>query len=730
MYRETDAIIIESFEVLPRNVAVFQGVGRLRRVFPDNAASIPFSQFADLAWQKVIARTVAKLSVQEVAETKQRVKKAGNKHIEERDTNNPQMITEFLMTVFGACGEFKSVPTIEKKTREEVLWQQAKSPWRRSPIWLVFRVALQRLCRIKNQEDQLYKSFMAFFMSKILKMACTQNLPSDTIHCMAAKLSCRIQKLGTLLVGSEESIARCCVTLETAVKLLDDRWASIRSQEAEEATQNVITLSGLDFAIAVPMTLPALDGFIADLSRRTSRTRTTGFDPQEWAIQTFATEVPTLPSSFGSTSESLPFVLVAFEEWVAKDLGRWLEGRLFMEDTTSILCNLTKTYTELAFKLYDANPESLSVMFLTVTELWVACDQSACAHTPLLCKYMPEVPDDLLQSLLLPLLSQMERLAKVEEYIKSRVRLAKPRAPSVFRSYGDASGFQVRYVEQSVEHQSLLQTIMKDAEASRDRKIAEFRSLKATYTDLMDQYDRANHQYREVWDAYTDEWTTEHVSNCHKCFLDKSAARLCIHIHEWPLPSDLPAAQCVVFELKVPIVFAFWRETTFYLMSNVLGMKYIGKDSANEKVYTVDSCLLKYNTSVQMRLHLSSDTKPNAVTHRDAKRIATATEEEILLNNGLRYSYYDQAKHCFAQSLVTTDKLVQLCAYSQECAIIQDFFLRPSSRPSGRSANKVISAQAFCPSDMTLDEFKALTTIPTGHRIQWLNIFSSYLFHR
>jgi hypothetical protein len=98
----------------------------------------------------------------------------------------------------------------------------------------------------------------------------------------------------------------------------------------------------------------------------------------------------------------------------------------------------------LAYEHYSGNPENISLMVLTSLELWIAWDKSATQQHPLLLDYDPAIPSELLQSLILPLKNELERLSRVETYLKERQRKAKPGFPSVFTEFGSPNSFSVR----------------------------------------------------------------------------------------------------------------------------------------------------------------------------------------------------------------------------------------------------------------------------------------------
>ncbi|KAK0972719.1 hypothetical protein LTR54_017493 [Friedmanniomyces endolithicus] len=133
------AIRFEAFELAPLNQAFYQSKGRLGRSFPGSAVDIDFPTFAEPGLVDTTARTLVKMSFQAAPGMQPQVRKAKAMVDEDRDTTHPGMISEFIMGFLNAVGQSAHVDTISKNTREEVLLLDARSPWRRSPVWLLLR---------------------------------------------------------------------------------------------------------------------------------------------------------------------------------------------------------------------------------------------------------------------------------------------------------------------------------------------------------------------------------------------------------------------------------------------------------------------------------------------------------------------------------------------------------------------------------------------------------------
>ncbi|KAM0228583.1 hypothetical protein ACHAPO_010661, partial [Fusarium lateritium] len=122
MYRTAASITFETFELSPSNKDVMETQGRLVRRFPANATVILCRDFKDIDFQDALAKTLAKISRQTVEETKQKVKKAKQEHIEDRETVHPRIVVDLLPGILRGIGKQVSVTGISKNTHEEVMW--------------------------------------------------------------------------------------------------------------------------------------------------------------------------------------------------------------------------------------------------------------------------------------------------------------------------------------------------------------------------------------------------------------------------------------------------------------------------------------------------------------------------------------------------------------------------------------------------------------------------------
>ncbi|PON24166.1 hypothetical protein TGAM01_v206854 [Trichoderma gamsii] len=716
---DKDNAVFEPFELSPQNERVMAISGRLKRSFPASSTAVSLEVFNQEQCQAGLANTIATMSYQEVSEMKPKITKAGDQHIEERDTTAPTIVTDFLVTGLSAIGRPSQGSKIWKNTREEVLWSNADSPWHRSSVWLLVRVAIQLYLSRSASNKELYKEFMVFFMAYILQCCEAHDLPSDIYHCMMAKISKRLIKIDRHKaypwIATVEKVLRNCQSQN------EERWNVIMRKN--ETLVDIHPLSANEISQGRFVTCQKIDHFIEQIYSRQVIEADKDFTPPWILEKNEKDDLPSLEAISPKEQSTIPFYLSAFETWVETSLYPWLTSHILEEDTCERLYNTTEAYYNLALSQYDEDPESISIMLLVIMELWVACDKAATQHHPLILNYRSEMPHELLQSLILPLRGQMERLKTVEDYLEQRRARAYFSYPSIFHSFGHVHSFSVQYFDSSPAHQTLLRDIEQEAESARQRKKDEFSRLKNEYENWIKLYNSASHDFEDVVNWKTGVSNSEHSSSCSKCdYLDK-AETLRIDIHEWPLPEKRLDAQSTVFELKVPKCFNDWRNMSSFCRIHVLGSLYGGSGDQPAE-WTLGLYLPSYYDNAARTIILASTTKPNVHSHRRSKLVKTAVLQDVLVANGMRYAYYDAEQRCYISEIHCTDDVPKMCTYtlSQQCASLQDFIFRPHHKPNGLTPNHVISRQAMSPDHLSLEEFKAMASIPVGYRLGWQNI--------
>lgn len=625
-------VSIEAFELSPTNEAVYADTGRLRRCFPGPAMEFSLDDMTNPAFSKAFAQFMTQLDTDTPAEALPLVTKANEKVVEVRDTVHPMFITQLMMGMLRGMGQPHATVRIHKHTHEEVSYDDAYMPWRRSPLWLLIRVALQTSL-MSDEDHSDYKSFMIFFMAQLVEQAVKTNCPSDMLFIMTAKISRRVLKYD---VCQDTKWMKCVRQIVAANQLeLRTRWKNYQIEDGlpkakfPECSTNWETDTHLSLHELSPYLDKVKDWSASSVSNDT-------YSPDcPVRVSHVSNEFPDRKLRFNKSNRPIKLRVMDIDEWVKTSLDEWIQIHLQDQTTCTQLADLVQEYSEAASDVYDDSPEFFSTKLLTLMELWVALDKSATYHEPLLMEYATGFSESLFESLLLPKKAEMERLARIEAHISTRNNSATYGSSLIFEQGSDPCSLAVRYYAQSAHHQRLFERIEKHATNTRHQKKKELIDLQALYADRLRRYQQQSCEYRTYRRRGRER--TGHSKSCERCSIFKSAENMTISVHEWPLPSTKLNTMLAVFELDVPLDVISWRSTTFSMLVDVLSKPAM---SETGQVYLLRnySDLARYSGSNgKNRIGLASKTKSFLNSHYRGKKVSMATEENICVNNGLHY---------------------------------------------------------------------------------------------
>jgi hypothetical protein len=211
--------------------------------------------------------------------------------------------------------------------------------------------------------------------------------------------------------------------------------------------------------------------------------------------------------------------LADFETVVRSGIDHWVA--LVSPQTTESACisieACASAYSSRAMNTYKGNPENLSIMLITLLELWVAMDKVVTGQIPLLADYSPEMPLTLLEHLLVRKSSALDRVKRLHEYMKARHHEA--RSPlSAFSSTTNDESFAVRYFYESSKLRSLKLAIEADASKEREKKKNELQTCNQRYDELQKSAEALSHEY-----TYNSRGQERHkTKRCPKCRLENT----------------------------------------------------------------------------------------------------------------------------------------------------------------------------------------------------------------
>ena len=702
-----DFVQFEVFEVSPQNTDVMTTMGKLLCSYPGPAIRVPTDLFMDECFLRELSSFLVQMDADCLDSTPTTLK-GGSVVVEIRETVHPRYISELLMGILGGCGQPADVDRITKRIGDEVLWDDALKPWRRSPLWLTLKVTLQSSLRVSD----LYKPFILFFHTHLLRCCVHQDFPSELLYTMRAKIARRLSKMNPPV--SLHVLDHVHASFEKTEALLSKRWTAF---QAKGSTSPTLQPDRLNFIADAVVSLHSSNSYLA----MTLRSGSLGFSQVQFTPPN-GTRLNSVRDFTQFTNGQLSMAvdedqyvaLKDFEFAVEKNLESWVAATRGNDDAPNVIASCIRQYVAGARRFYEDSAEDNSIMILTIMDLWVALDTLTIRQCPLLKQYSPKIPSDFLHPLLLHRSSTLERALHTEEYLSRRHNEAR-NTTSIFSNDITESSFVVKYFRASESHQRLYDEIITDAQQKRASKRTELVSLNESSKSLLSEASKLDHE------SFATHGRSYRVT-CRKCQLENEARALEIHVHEWPLPSSMVRAQQTVFELSPLPAFSAWRDMTYMVLRD-LGMSSVPDTDDRPKAFLDSfSGLSRWATQSQRvsRLTIGSTTKSfSDQTHYKRVEIP-AKESSVLVNNGLSFCLFDRTRGSWTMDSFFTSSVTELCTppipTSSPYRHLHHFVSNTKHTP-----NDIIASQANCPEEITLHEFLAFSGLRSGPRLQWLN---------
>jgi hypothetical protein len=458
--------------------------------------AIPYSVFDNSSFQDNLAALLEQASTESIKRFAARTNKAGSFAFESRDTVDPSLITQMLMTLLEVNGRRIFPPLLRKRVRDDVCWTDgAEKPWRRCPYWLVLRVGLQRhLCTIHGGEEGKahYKFLLCFVLARLIDDA-LDHLSPDLLAFLKAKLTRRLAKLELDRDGASSGVRP---VYELMFATLEPFFHKMTKKASEH-----IEVVWNDFKKTIRRPIPFLPRY-AEQCHLILSLPNSGLYLQQvlsWCLhkdsgaQSFVPHRP--PIEFDSSMATTKnFTAFADRCYSLSELEIEIGGNYFASpaSTTSHKNRCMKlamkidTYLNAVSNTYDSNPEQKSIMILTVMELWISMDQCAAELFNLLTEYNPGIPPEILDVLQLPDFTDMLRLQQIEEYLRARYTKCNFSRRTIFDDPVKGC-FAERYFDESEDSQRLQElhhSIETVAEFALKRKEQEWQELSVEFENL------------------------------------------------------------------------------------------------------------------------------------------------------------------------------------------------------------------------------------------------------
>jgi len=696
-------MIFEAFEVSATPGAVMEVERKLVCSYPGPAVELPLDVANDPSFVEQLVSFLVHMDVDQLGAPT--TTKAQSKVPETRGTAHPRYITQLLIMILHGMGTEAEVKRITKRVADDVCWQSARNPWRRSPLWLVLRVAIQTTADSRDT----YKKFMVFFQTKLLHMFLDNGLSSELLYTARVKTSRRVYKLGA---SASPSLLKAVETVGRKIdRCLQARWSEEQHLQAFSPSYTpdpftfkeyttISLLESRDYLIKVMK---------PDLYPKTS----TELHPRHIVRLDgdFHILCPDgLEKVAQADSYAAQLALADFEFLVQERLDSWVTKNSGDESACKTLGSCLKQYITIAVKQYSSAPEAQSLMLLTIMELWVALDFIAVVQCPLLSSYSPEIPASILDPLLLRRAKSIERAARIEQYLRRRHSEATC-ATSIYSDQLDNTTFAVRYFQRSPPLQVVKASIERDATAARVQKRKELGRMNAEHESLSQRVASCSCEYTKKG---------RHSYSCSRCKLQKKANGMRITVHEWPLPTRPLEDEAIVFELNCPPVFAIWRTRTYEILRDV-GMAHITSGFNHAAPFLLEHYegLAAWSEEGRSgRVTFGSMTKSFLKSHYRQVRIP-ADEDSVCVNNGLSFRLYDQERgeNAFSSFNLNLDSY---CTLPLPEGVYRH--LQYAVGHTTHTHNETIVNQGDCPVNLSMHEQLAFSNLRCGPRLQWMNI--------
>ena len=486
---------IESFETSAPATDVLKASTPLKWDLTSQAVNLPVATFQNVNFQKSLSDFLEKSSVEHVNQFAAKTLKAGSNTYESRDTPSPAVIGQLLVAILEANGRKTTVECTRKHVYDDVCWSDGSEvPWRRSPTWLALRVGLQRCLTFMFGEvvgTFHYKVFMSYVLARLCEKYSVEHTLSPDLLAFARKRVGRraeklqhrreawADKLDSQTLSLLDKWAPAFLTILSSVyTTLEQNWTQVRARTIKQIGPIPRRTDASGTYLKLLHSQEQLFGIINEASFRKPfeqpylehRYRKV-LQYSTWTTREF-TDVQTFVDYLD---------LAGIEDSLRAKIST--KQGSFTEDGCVKLLQEMRKYFALASKAYRSDPQQSSLMLLLLMELWQAIDASAIKLFPLLAKYGPNFPADLLYVLQLASMVDMNRLRQLELYLEQRNGIINKGLPSMFGELTKDS-FQVQFFDSSGSLQRKLAAISEANEKKLSRKELECQKQNAEYNKI------------------------------------------------------------------------------------------------------------------------------------------------------------------------------------------------------------------------------------------------------
>ena len=380
--------------------------------------------------------------------------------------NDPQYINALLSGVLQSLGRAADVPPVTKRDGSRIIKRvrdyvgfssNVDGVWRRSPLWLLVRVAIQMTVN-RSLGRAFYKCFILFLMCTLARDKDNTSLSKDLLHLMSSRILRRLSKLGS---STSDWLSEMTLKTDTCLReILDARWEqlNVRPSPFRNPSQDELTR---DTQLSLLNSHEYIRNALTNSGPPLLGTPFHPSHPRRGTIEDFLSLNGTF---FDKVYAADPGVtLHDVERSVEESIDDWIACVTDVDEAcTQLEILMDKYMMNAAHEAVLLNPENMSIRLLTGIELYVALDKLVVKEVPMLADYSPEIPIAFLERMLLRKTTSLHRLSCAYQYLSARHARSRP-GWSLLSNEFIQDSFSVRYYDQSPHLQQLKARIEQDA---------------------------------------------------------------------------------------------------------------------------------------------------------------------------------------------------------------------------------------------------------------------------
>jgi hypothetical protein len=407
-------VVFDAFEASPTAPAVLETSHALQWSFPSRSVAISELEFSKDSFQDGLADFLEQASEVAFDQFAARASKGDKMVVESRDTPSPALITEMLLSFLEATGRAFPVHAVHKRVRDDVVLGSSETPWRRSPYWLILRVAAQRILLTSCSDDlgtsRLYFKFVMCIVFARLLADCQPTLHPEKTLMLQAKLCRRLAKLQTDMSEAPAALQQ----------LYEKEFSKTRSFFESTLTKAKAAISTLWDAHKrrVTRSIPLLPSCasnrdlvlkLQNSGRKLQNLLNTSVDPPK---RKSLLGPPSLAEGTVSQVDEFATRCSKLVDCASKAMSQLDCSFSSPADKCVTLSGAMMKYMDAVGTYYLDDAILMSQYLLNLFELWVAIDSLATTICPLLQHYHPVFVPEAIDMLCLMTRRDMERLRK------------------------------------------------------------------------------------------------------------------------------------------------------------------------------------------------------------------------------------------------------------------------------------------------------------------------------